>query len=430
MFKKIAKVAALLLLSVWPLQHANAVIGTMDTVPAATLLYPYFEVDLNSPTGKNTLIGLTNTSASAGLTRVTLWSNTGVPVYGFNIYLTGYDAISFSMRDVINGTLPVTASAGQDPANLFSPKGPISQDINYASCGGQMPYTAPVNASFVADLKSMLTGGSSTQAFPGQCVATNLGDNVARGYLTIDDVNQCSLNNPNTPGYFGSGGSGIATNRNVYLGDYTLIDPSQNIMNIENAVSIEASSTAPETSVAGAYTFYGRLTNWTAADNREPLATNWVLQGETNTSSAIVWRDPKVVPAAFSCATGRPSYAPLGQENITFFDPAAEPTLIPTTPTVINPFPLPAPTFGPVATQIAAMNNATMQLPTSIKMGWVFMNLNTTVAPAGANPPVDPAASQSHVTVLRNHKNLSRLSTGAIATPLDSATAARHNTFQ
>ena len=39
-------IALLLLLSLCPLQRAHAVIGTMDAVPAATLLYPYFEVDL------------------------------------------------------------------------------------------------------------------------------------------------------------------------------------------------------------------------------------------------------------------------------------------------------------------------------------------------------------------------------------------------
>lgn len=108
----------------------------MDAVPAATLLYPYFEVDLANANGKNTIAGMHSTAATAVLGRVTIWSNTGLPIYNFNIYLTGYDAISFDMRSVLNGSLPQTASAGQDPTDVLSPKGSMSQDINFASLLG------------------------------------------------------------------------------------------------------------------------------------------------------------------------------------------------------------------------------------------------------------------------------------------------------
>ncbi len=422
MLRRLLHVAAALLLSVVPLQHANAVIGTLDNVPAATLLYPYFEVDLDSANGRNTVIGMHNTSATAMLTRVTMWSNTGVPVYGFNIYLTGYDAISFDLRSVFNGNLPISASNGQDPSDAISPQGPLSQDINFASCTGILPPSAPIVASYLTDLKAMFTGKASTVQFPGSCVGTNAGDNVARGYLTIDTVNACTvLEGPGDGGYF----STRTTAQNTLLGDYMLIDSSQNLMSVENAVTIEASATDPATSVAGRYTFYGRLTNWTAADYREPLATRWGLQGDTGISSAIVWRDPKVTPASFSCAAGMPSYAPLGQEGMSFFNRASQPTIIPEYPTPSNPFP-PGLTVAPVATQIRDLNNATLQLPTTTKLGWLVFNLNTAVAAAGANPPADAAASQSHVTVLRNQKGVARLSSGAAATPMDSATQAQH----
>jgi len=416
--------AALLILAILPMQRANAIIGALDTVPASTLLIPYFEVDLDNASGRNTLVGVHNTSATAILGHVTLWSNTGVPVYSFNIYFTGYDVVTFDMRTVINGNLPVTASAGQDPTDTISHKGSFSQDINFASCGGQFPYSTPVVAPFVADLKAMLTGKPSTLSFPNACVGTNLADNVARGYITIDTVNNCTLRKPNEVGYFGAGGSGDATNQNVLLGDYTLIDVSQNVMNMDNAVAIEASGIDPITSVAGNYTFYGRHTNWTASDNREPLATNWRLQGETGNSSAVIWRDAKVTPASFSCAAGKPSYAPLGQEGITFFEPSGFATFIPSSPTALDPFPA-QPIVAPIMTQNLAMNNANMLLPATKKFGQFVLDLNTTVV-GSPNPPVDPAASQSFVTVLRNHKNLSRLSTGAMATPMDNASSALH----
>lgn len=426
MFRRLLHTAAALLVLVLPLQHANAAIGTLDNVPAATLLVPYFEVDLDNANGRNTVIGLHNTSATAMLVRATLWTNAGVPVYGFNIYLTGYDAQSFDMRSLlVNGNLPVTASAGQDPTDTISNKGPLSQDINFASCSGILPPSGAIVSSYRADLQAMFTGRASTTQFPGACVGINAGDNIARGYLTMDTVNSCTVTeNPGSAGYFISGGNGRATNQNVLLGDYMLIDPSQNQMTIENAVSIEASPTDPLTSVAGNYTFYGRVVSWTAADNREPLATRWGLQGETGTSNAIVWRDPKVVPASFSCASGQPNWAPLNQEGINFFNFASQATVIPAPPTPTNPIPTQV-IVAPHATQIRTLNNANLQLPTNTKLGWLTFNLNTTVA-GSANPPVDPAAAQSHVTVLRSQKGVPRLSSGAIATPMDNATAPTH----
>jgi hypothetical protein len=210
----------------------------------------------------------------------------------------------------------------------------------------------------------------------------------------------------------------------VLLGDYMLIDPSQHALIMNNATSIEASFTDPLTTTAGQYTFYGRFNGWTAVDNREALATSWVVQGDTGNGSTIVWRDPKVAPASFVCGAGAPSYAPLSQEGFTFFDRSEFPTVLPPAPSVVNPSPPPL-IFAPVATQIAATDATTMQLPSS-KMGFIWMDLNTTVAPAGPNPPVDPAASQSLVVVLVNNKNVPTLATGTVAVPLDNASKALH----
>src|SRR5262245_53753397 len=94
--------------------HAQPQASITDQ-PAATLLLPYFEVDLANPAGANTLFTVNNASAAAVLAHVTLWSTMHVPVYTFNVYLTGYDSQPMYVRDIINGVLPQTASAGQDP---------------------------------------------------------------------------------------------------------------------------------------------------------------------------------------------------------------------------------------------------------------------------------------------------------------------------
>src|SRR4026209_1163523 len=124
--------------------RALAVIGTIDDVPAATLLLPYFEVDVDNPvTGVNTLFSINNASATAVLAHVTVWSDQSVPVLDFDVYLTGYDVQSISMRDIlVNGNLPVTASDFTDPKDTISPQGPVSQDISFGSCTS-LPYTNP-----------------------------------------------------------------------------------------------------------------------------------------------------------------------------------------------------------------------------------------------------------------------------------------------
>ena len=126
-----------------------------------------------------------------------------------------------TVRDIFLGNLPHTASAGQDPTDMISNKGPYSQDINFATCSGFLgdPNYFVIPAAALADLQAAHTG----QAIPstGLYAGRNLGDNIARGYITVDTVSACYPFLPNQPGYFVSGGSGIATNQNTLLGEYT-----------------------------------------------------------------------------------------------------------------------------------------------------------------------------------------------------------------
>jgi hypothetical protein len=407
--------------------QASAVIGTVDDVPAATLLLPYFEVDLAGSNGMTTLFSVNNASATAVLAHVVVWSDLSVPVLDFNIYLTGYDVQTVNMRDIINGTLPRTASAGQDPGDTISPKGMFSHDINFTSCTGQLPL-GPLSATYVDHLKKSLTGQASS-LLGGRCAGQVFGDNIARGYVTIDTVNNCTLRFPGDAGYFGAGGTGDATNQNVLWGDYFFVTPEENYASGETMVHIEASATNPETSVPGQYTFYGRYVNWTAADNREPLATNFATRyilggGFSGGTDLIAWRDSKVNQGAFTCPASmgvRPSWYPLGQEQIVIFDEQEHPEVPQTTP--VSP---PLPNEGIIPFPAEAQRTAvdSEDFPVSFSFGWLFLNLNATVPAAGAVPSEDPLAAQAWVETIMSAEG--RYSVGFDAIKLDSATVANH----
>ncbi len=401
-------------------QQPISVTQVTDT-PAATLLLPYFEVQLPStPGGKQsgvtTFFEINNASATAVLAHVTLWSDLAVPVQQFNVYLTGYDVQTINLLDVLNGHLPQTASAGQDPQDTISNKGPFSQDINFASCNGVLP-PADLAPAVVTDLRNALTGKASVAL--GGCAGLDHGDLVARGFVTVDAVNNCTPRLPSQAGYFVSGGSGDATNQNVLWGDYYFIDGKKKLGVGDPLVHIVASATDPDTSVSGQYTFYGRLVGWTAADNREPLSTTFgarfinVPKGPLfpGGTSAIVWRDPKVNQAAFACG-GSPPWFPLGQEGIVAFDEQEQVEL----PAVANAF--------PAAAQKVKINGPTF--PVTFESGWLFLNLNTSPTGSGANPAENPTGAQAWVSV--QHANTGKFTVGNRAVQLDSAAAGAHFT--
>jgi hypothetical protein len=402
---------------------AAALICTIDEVPAATLLLPYFEVDLDNLWGSKTLFSINNASATAVLAHVVLWSDLSVPVLDFNVYLTGYDVQSINLRDIIaDGNLPQTASDGQDPTDTISPQGQFSQDINFASCQGNLPIPQ-LPASFTAHLQAALTGKFSNLL--GGCAGLDHGDNIARGYVTVDAVSNCTLRFPGDLGYFASGGTGDATDQNVLWGDYFYIQELLSYASGNPLVHVEASPTDPETSTAGQYTFYGRYVGFTAVDNREPLGTNFAtrfLVGGpfTGGTDLVAWRDSKVRQGAFKCGS-LPSWYPLGQEAIVIFDEQEHPQVPQTVPVSPQP-PQQGITPFPAETQRVSVGGTVFPVP--YKFGWLFLDLNTTVAPAGSVPPEDPAAAQGWVSTLLQTSG--RYSVGFDAIQLDSACHANH----
>ncbi len=381
--------------------------------PAATLLLPYFEVGFTNSSA-NTVFSLNNASATAALVNVTLWSDLGVPVFRFNVYLTGYDVQWINLRDVIIGKLPQTATDGQDPADTISPQGDLSQDINFASCTGAMP-PAPMDAATKAHVKAWLTGRMSPVT--GNCAGLRMGGTVARGYVTIDTTSQCSQLTPADPGYFNADGTGVAIDVNVLSGDYYLIGGTRKADFSEPLVHLLANRNDPETSTDGQYTFYGRFVNWSGADHREPLATRFMarffngakMPFAPNETEFLVWRDPKVSTAEPLGCEELPAWWPMPDQELVAFDEQEQASDITAT------------TFPSLTRRVAASD---LPLPLS---GQLFLDLNATVAAAGAVPPEDSAAAQAWVTIFHRRTTLpAKYAVGSSAVPLDSAKKVLH----
>ena len=114
--KKLSVLIALVLLAIAGTGYA--VTCAYDNVPAATLLVPYWKVTLNPAAGPggvpgfpipsggtDTLVSIVNVSQPGVIAHVTVWNKYSKAVVDFNIPLTGADAVSFSMRDIMNGRL-------------------------------------------------------------------------------------------------------------------------------------------------------------------------------------------------------------------------------------------------------------------------------------------------------------------------------------
>lgn len=312
-----------------------AALGTIHNVPAATLLYPYFEVDLSSSQGQTTLIAIQNASASAVLTKVILWTDASVPVLDFHVYLTGFDVQTMNVRDLLDGILPST-------------------NAGIASCSGFTPPPSMTSGE-IADLKAALTGAMTSS---GSCAGFAHGDGVARGYITVDSVVTCSSFTPHDPEYFADDSTRIASDSNDLIGDYFFIDPANNFAQGERAVHIEASSSNLP---AGEHSFYGRYVGFDGTDRREPLPVQWATPYTANHTQLIAWRDSHVVQNPFNCNTG-PSWYPLVEQQVVVFDSEENPDPVPESPV----FPLEAgrAEVGPGR-----------QLPTTAKMGWAFFDL-------------------------------------------------------
>lgn len=364
----------------------------IDVVPAATLLVPYFAVDLSKPTGQTTLFSVVNAKAAPKLAKVTLWTDWAVPTLSFNVYLTGYDVQTFNVRDLLAGRVPSTGTGA-------SPQGPLSgNDVNFPGCGtgAQVAGSAALSEAEAAHVLAWHSGQPSP--INGNCGGSpRPAGSMAVGYITIDAVRQCSNLTPADEGYFGP--NGVATDDNTLWGDVIYVHPDNNSAEGESAVHLVA-----DPGISG-YTFYGRYVNGSAADHRRPLGTQYGVRYMGGSSfsggtEVVVWRDTKSPGAAGTSCLQRPAWAPLAQEGILAFDEEENVELL-------------SANSAPLAVQRLKVDPT--GLTASAQFGWMLVDLSHSASLFGD-------VAQGWVTVLSSAEQ--RYSIGQRAVRLDSLCSA------
>jgi hypothetical protein len=437
-----AACAAAALLGVGPVA---ADLCTIEATPAATLLLPYFEVDIDDPNGIDTFMSINNASPGSVLTHVIVWTDMSVEALDFNIYLTGYDVQTFGLGLAIrNGVIPRTGDANSvSPRGAFSDPHPGSQSaVDLGSCPSFMPYTNPaLDEDFLEHLQSILTGGPSA-IYNGRCGGIDHGDNIARGYVTVDVVEDCSLLTPCDPGYFNGyfSDTDIGAYDNVIWGDWYMVDYANNFAQGDNLVHVEALQPIiivlpPDPGVGEgmgggpfpAGTFWqrcelndGLLGPFPFYDLREPLASTFATRFYQNAAfdggtDLLVWRGSYSnvflgEEDGFSCGAG-PSFF-FNEHQTVAFDEQENPEALCT----VSPCPE-ADILFPYEAQRVSVTDLQV-VPDS---GWLYLNLNQVrpipAPPAGAIADY-PVSGQAWVVAV--HSAEGRFSAGLPAIQLDS----------
>lgn len=291
--------------------HASAGLAqnscSAGATPAATLLVPYFEVDFAAADRQTTLFAVTNAGAQATLAKVVVWTDWGVPTLTFDLFLAPDDVQSINLRDVFNGVLPQTGGG------------------SFTGCAD--PLVLPVlDATAITHLRQQHTGQPDAE---GNCAGSGrAGANVATGFVTIDAAQACStlITYPGHAGYFAAGGTGIASNANLLVGDFFLVDASQDFAQGNEAVHIVADEGRFGSQPA---TFYGAWVAHSGVDARSPLGTRYrarFLNGGafSGGTDLIAWLEPSAqTPQAVTCGQ-RPNFVdPCQFLETTAFDEAA-----------------------------------------------------------------------------------------------------------
>jgi len=363
--------------------NASCDIGTF---PAATLLLPYFEVEARKHVADagNTIFSVVNTSRQPQIARVTIWTDYGYPALWFNLFLTGYDAASISLYDVIaNGVLPQTSSSVQVGArsrpNDANPN--IVSIDDCASLGGPLPQTT------IDSLVALLSAGTAE----GEC---HYGGNhpMAAGYVTVDVVNSCTKVSPLDPDYYAK----ALLFDNVLTGDYERVVPDKSIGNYAGGNPLVHIRAIPEGGPAGSvsaglpYTFYDRMTPRAGRhiDRRQPLPSTFAaryIEGGTAAfhTEYTMWREAATAASA-GCVSANAS---VPYVSIVRFDEYENPTV----------------GSGPGAFAVAAAAATTSSaFPPRVGVsvsGWMFLELDNRAGVSASSPYSVARPSQNWIVI-------------------------------
>jgi hypothetical protein len=269
-------------------------------LPAATLLLPYFEVDVDEPGGETTLFTVTNVTNLERIAHVTLWTDRSYPVLDFNLYLTGYDVQAINLYDVLARGVIGSADFRPEGRGKFSDPNPT---IDRSGCAALPDTVAAPDISRV--LRAFLDGASDT------CDAIGGRHERAVGYATIDVVRTCDSRTPDDPLYWRE----VAAFDNVLTGDYQQLNGRENMAQGGPLVHIRAipeGGTArerrshPSRWDAGfERTFYSRYQSPASPrlDGRQPLpstfAARWISEPSAGFATSLkIWREGNTGPGA------------------------------------------------------------------------------------------------------------------------------------
>jgi hypothetical protein len=403
----VARVLVLLLLI--PFGTAKA-LGPYDdylcdiaVTPAATLLLPYFEVDLTAPAtdARTTVFNVVNVSPVPQIARATIWTDWAYPVLSFNIPLTGYDVEAVDIRDLI------LRGFRSGPARITNPNHIGNENLT-SVCSNPPPQ---MPASVLSDVRAILTLGTPEQS-QASCIGADgrkatLGSrhatNIAAGFITIDLVANCDATMPHEAKYYVSD----LLYDNVLTGDVVHLDPKGKggYASASPFVHIRA---VPAGGPAGSrlstelpYTFYDRFTGNDISvprkmDRRQPLpsafATRWIQGGETHFQTQVtVWRESVAGADARCNEYAANSAMPVTQ--IIRFDENENATATPG-PAIAG---VKSGTASAAAGVFGTASGFFPALASGDVGGWFFINLHNGGSPAYSAFGSTPRASQNWV---------------------------------
>jgi hypothetical protein len=360
--------------------------------PAATLLLPYFAVDLQNGGEQTTLFTITNVSRYSQIAHVTLWTDWGFPVLTFNIFLAGYDVQSINLKDILVQGI-VASPVGTGPTTVKSPLGALTSPTpGYANPNFKAVIECDANPgiisqTLVAAIRGALTTGVYNPGGSAACPNAVGGVHAnAIGYITIDVVGSCTTRLPSDPLYYTTD----LLFDNVLIGDYQQIGPRPAGT---SAASFDAGGNpmvhiraVPEGGFPGLpvatelpYTFYDRYTPATnrLQDRRQPLPSTFaarLIQGGTGAfaTNYTIWREGFGKGA---CGASLALNSALQAMEIERFDESDNPTAY--LPCFMGNCPPGKPTTILAATSSSSTaSDVYPYLSTADVGGWMYLNLN------------------------------------------------------
>ena len=370
-------------------------------LPAATLLLPYFEVDVASQVGagRTTLFTITNTTNVAQIAKVTLWTDWAYPVLEFPVFLTGYDVQSINLWDVLARGVILSASSYRSTpgSRSVTTNSKFLEDVA-ATCSN-LPAQLP--ASILADIQNSLRTGAT-----GLCFDTRIGGThtLAVGYATIDLVASCRFGYITAPATFET-----LLYDNVLTGDWQIVNPDPASGNLASGSPLVHLRAIPEGGNAGQrietnlpYTFYDRFGGAPRRlmDRRQPLPSAFgarYIQGGASgfNTSFFIWREGRTGPTN-TCTDYRGQNGELPVSGLVRFDDRENPTS------------MAASDLGtlPSTMRIPSMSTVFPPLVSGDVSGWMVFNLdNGSSSNYGVAPGRDFRTGSSSINGPRPSQN-------------------------